>query len=278
MKVFIRIKPPSKWKVNHLERGLKKRNFVAEYSKKEKLDNSAEILITNYLTEKELNSLRNLKYLIIPTSGTENIPIEKLNKKGIKLYRNKRIIAEGVSNYALDKLKTLIPSKADKFLKNKSVTLLGFGNIGKLIHNKLKKYGCKFYIVKKNKTSGNSTINLQEIDKILPQTDILINTLPLNSDTKGALFDKTDLIKRGAIIVNLSRKGILNEKAILKKVHERYFFGAILDVYSEDISPSKIKSKHVIITPHIAGIYGDALNNMIKFIDETIIKIQEDTK
>lgn len=277
MEVFTRIKIPSKWRKNYLVNAMKENNVRTKYSRGEELNRSAEILITNYLSERELESLKNLKYIIIPTSGTENLPIEKIKKRKIKIYQDKEIIAKGVANYTMDNLKKIIHGNMKKFLKGKTVTLLGFGSIGKLLHNSLKKYVRVINMVRKKPSSKTNTFTLKEINSLLPKTDILINTLPLNDQTKGVLVDKTLMIKEGCIIINLSRRGILNEKEIIDKVEEKYFFGTIMDVYLDTISKSDIKSEKIILTPHIAGIYGSSLKALIDFIENSLKRIQAET-
>jgi len=96
-------------------------------------------------------------------------------------------------------------------------------------------------------------INLKGIEKVLPKTDLLINTLPLNANTKGVLLNKTNSIKKGAIIINLSRKGIINEKEIIKKVNEKYFFGAIFDVYPKNIPLLKSNPRILFSHPILQG-------------------------
>jgi len=277
MDIFTRIKTPSKWKRNYLVDAMKERKISTNYSTKGELNKSVGLLITNYLSEEELKSLKNLRHIIIPTSKTENLPIEKIKKRKIKIYQNKEIIAKGVANYTMDNLKKIIPGNMNKFLEGKTVTLLGFGSIGKLLHNSLKKYEGAINIVRKKPSSKTNTFTLKEIDSLLPKTDMLINTLPLNDQTKGVLVDKTPLIKEGCIIINLSRRSILNEKEIIDKVKEKYFFGTIMDVYSDIISKSDIKSEKIILTPHIAGIYGSSLKALIDFIENSLIKIQAET-
>jgi phosphoglycerate dehydrogenase-like enzyme len=277
MDIFTRIKTPSKWKRNYLVDAMKKRKISTNYSTKGELNKSVELLITNSLSEGELESLKNLRHIIIPTSGTENLPLEKIKKRKIKIYQNKEIIAKGIANYTIDNLKKIIPGNMKEFLKGKTVTLLGFGNIGKLLYNSLKKYEGEINIVRKKPSSNTNIFTLKEIDSLLSKTDILINALPLNDQTKGILVDKTLMIKEGCIIINLSRRGILNEKEIIDKVKEKYFFGTIMDVYSDMISISDIKSEKIILTPHIAGIYGRSLKNLIDFIENSLKKIQAET-
>ncbi len=51
-----------------------------------------------------------------------------------------------------------------------------------------------------------------------------------------------------------------------------------MDVYSDTISKSDIKSEKIILTPHIAGIYGSSLKDLIDFIENSLKIIQAETK
>jgi phosphoglycerate dehydrogenase-like enzyme len=277
MKILVRIIPPSKWKRNYLLDMLKKNKldemkFPTNFNFLKELIN-ADIIISNCLTKKNLRFAKKLKFLIIPTSGRENIAIKEAKKMGILIIQNKEIIHNSVSRYLLDNLKKIIKQPLKKFLNGKKVGILGFGSLGIKLFNCLSRYNCHFLIIKrknikitKKKYKLDFISGLNRIDYILKNSDIIINTLPLNEKTKDILKNKTTLLKKDCIIVNLSRSGVIDENEILKLVEKAKIKGIISDVYSDKIKASKYKNKNIILTSHIAGLYGNGLNNLIKFI------------
>ncbi|MEK6833356.1 MAG: NAD(P)-dependent oxidoreductase [Nanoarchaeota archaeon] len=284
MKVVIRIFPPPRWKKNYLENYIKKHKlpcmvFPSQAKFKAELKDT-DVLVSNKLTTSELKLAKNLKFLMIPTSGTENIVLHEALSKNIKIIQNKDVMAKAVARYALDNLRKISNNKLGLFLKDKVVGILGFGHLGKFLFNALLPHGCKFLIIKKTNINGTNKKysldfvgGLNKINYVIKNSDIIINTLPLSKETKGLLKNKTSLLKEGAVILNLSRKGILSEKRILEKVKKGILGGAILDVYSRSIDESRYKQKNIIMTPHIAGIYGNGIIKIAKFITKEIKKL-----
>jgi len=268
VKVSIRIKSPSMWDRNYLIEAIKKRRIGAEFVDKS-LPKGTEVLVTNYLSKDELSNLPRLKSIIIPTSGTENIPMSELISRRIKIYQDKSITSRGVVGYALDMLQKISGGRIDCLLKNKTIALLGFGNIGKGLYKRLSEYGPKFMIIRLNleeKLPANVIFQggLQDLDIVLKESDIVINALPLNSYTKNAGMNKR--LKDGAIFVNLSRSGIFDEEKILKDVMNKKLNAAIMDIFPSSLDFKKYVNKKIILTPHIAGIYSDALKELVDYI------------
>lgn len=279
MKIVVRIKFPSGWKRNYLIEALQKKGLNAEYTNND-INLDVEILITNNLSETELDNLQFLRYLIIPTSGTEAMPLDKLRERKIKIFQNKELISRAVVKYIIDMIEQLTGIPVGECVNKKTIGLLGFGNIGKGIYNRLSKYGCKFRVIKSkgNKRSKNilKIGTLEKVDDILSKSDVIINSLPLNKYTKGFLMNKTNLIKDGSIIVNVSRSGILNEKAILEGVLKGRFGGAILDSYSKNIDLNHYNHNNIILSPHIASIFNGGLENLTSYILKTVRDIRKE--
>jgi phosphoglycerate dehydrogenase-like enzyme len=139
----------------------------------------------------------------------------------------------------------------------------------------LQNIDCKFRIIKKIPINTSEKIefcgNLENLDEVIKYSDVLINALPLSNETKGRLMQKTYDLKKNSVIVNVSRAGILNEKEILQRIINKDLLGAIFDVYPKDINCSKyLENKNIILTPHIAAIYGNNLERLALSIKKQI--------
>ena len=152
---------------------------------------------------------------------------------------------------------------------------MGFGNVGGGIHAALKKYNCQFWIIRKRPIKLFDKIvyckDLKGIERVLESCDIVINTLPLSTETYGMGENKTNLFKSGSVVVNLSRSGILDEKGILDKVMKGTLGGAIFDTYSKDIDSIQYsKNENIILTNHVAAIHGDNLERVVQSIKKRV--------
>jgi D-3-phosphoglycerate dehydrogenase len=63
------------------------------------------------------------------------------------------------------------------------------------------------------------------------------------------------LMKRGALLVNSARGGLIDEEALVKVLDDGYLLGAALDVFESepDVRPELRTHARVLATPHIAG-------------------------
>jgi glyoxylate/hydroxypyruvate reductase A len=100
-------------------------------------------------------------------------------------------------------------------------------------------------------------ITNDQLENYLGECDVICLTLPLTLNNKG-WFDYNLLAKlrRGAILINVSRGGLVVQSDLLKLLDEGHLYGAGLDVLeTEPItgSASLFSDKRLVITPHIAG-------------------------
>jgi phosphoglycerate dehydrogenase-like enzyme len=267
----LRIKKPRVWTKNYLKDELLKKG-LDRASFNEVLNPNIEVLVTNYLSDDELNSLSKLKVVIIPTAGVENICIKSLLEGGIKVIHDPRISSRGVGMYTLDNLK-----KLNAFTKKKiSVLILGNGNVALEVYGHLKGLvgNFSFFGRRDNDLINERTVFSEEdLLRLLKKSDIIINTLPRSPEVVKLLYDKTSYFKEGSIVVNVSRSDILNDKEIAGRILSGSLRGFITDV-SPELMNCDFDSK-IIVTPHIAGIYNSSLSEIASFI---IKNLQEHSK
>ena len=165
---------------------------------------------------------------------------------------------------------------------NKTVGIIGFGNIGKKVARICKSFGMKILYYDKIKLSKKLekkfSVNYAAKNMLLNKSDIITLHLHLNKETKNILNKKSFIeMKRKPILINVSRSRLVDNKELLKALNKNIIRGAGLDVH--DIEPT-IKNdalnNHpgVVATPHIAGSTKDTylrvINGCLKNIKNTI--------
>ncbi len=107
--------------------------------------------------------------------------------------------------------------------------------------------------------------------------DVISIHCPLNNDTRNLLNDaRIKLIKPTAVLLNMGRGGIVDEKALARAIDGNYIAGAALDVLSaEPISGDNPllavrNPQKLFITPHIAWASREARQLLIKITAENI--------
>jgi phosphoglycerate dehydrogenase-like enzyme len=145
-------------------------------------------------------------------------------------------------------------------LRGRVLGVLGLGSIGKEIAKKGKQFGMRVLGLKRVSEpveSVDQVFGPDDLRRMIPLVDYLINVLPLTPETYHILGEKDlSLMKEGAFLFSIGRGKTINEKA-LEEVLQTKRIHAILDVFEkEPLSPkSKLWDlKNVIITPHVSGI------------------------
>jgi D-2-hydroxyacid dehydrogenase (NADP+) len=149
-------------------------------------------------------------------------------------------------------------------ISQKTVGILGLGQIGMAVAERAKAFGMKVIGIKRNINPENTLPYVDQvypIDKLhmfLSKADAVVLCLPLTPETKGLLgIDEMKSMKRDAILVNVSRGGIVKENDLIKVLKDRIVAGAVLDVFETEPLPTNSDFwglDNVLITPHIAGV------------------------
>jgi phosphoglycerate dehydrogenase-like enzyme len=156
-----------------------------------------------------------------------------------------------------------------QLLGGKTALVLGFGEIGKLIKRYLTALGVEVLAVKRTAAKADQTEMVYPpsmISELLPRAEILILALPLTPDTEGLISKKgIDLLPSNAILINISRAVIVDQKALYDALKSRRIYGAGLDVWytypqSEDdrlnTNPADFpfaELENVVMSPHRGG-------------------------
>jgi len=139
-------------------------------------------------------------------------------------------------------------------LSDSKVGIIGFGSIGKEVARKLS--GFDVSITAFTQSGRDGTVKIDDLDKHLPQLDIVILILPL-SDSSRHMFNAARLasMKDGALIVNVARGPIIETEALIKELNSRRIYAA-LDVTDPEPLPQGHplwSAPNLIVVPHVGG-------------------------
>jgi phosphoglycerate dehydrogenase-like enzyme len=139
-------------------------------------------------------------------------------------------------------------------LSGRRVVILGLGSIGTAIADRLRPFGVELIGV--GRTARDGVRGLAELDEVLPGAEILVNMLPLTSETTGLLdARRLGLLPDGALVVNAGRGRTIETAGLVKEL-EAGRIRAALDVTDpEPLPPDHLlwTMPNVLITPHMAG-------------------------
>lgn len=239
---------------------------------------------------------KNLKMIGLCRGGVENLDLETALSRGIKVFhvvRNAEPVADFTLGLILAETRNIARGhqalKAgvwEKRFPNSSyittlselkVGLVGLGNIGKLVAQRLVALGVEVsgwdpFVT--DESLGGLKIERKSIEDIFRESDVVSLHLRLSEQTENMINgDLISLMKPSAYLVNTSRAGILEESALIKALESGSIAGAALDVFWQEPLPEDyalLKLDNVTITPHIAGDTVDAIPKSPKLLVKVI--------
>ncbi|WP_181306246.1 D-2-hydroxyacid dehydrogenase [Rufibacter sp. XAAS-G3-1] len=141
-----------------------------------------------------------------------------------------------------------------ELLGQKSAIVLGAGTIGKAVKRMLEAFGTRVKMTARQNPAAE--IHSREaLFQHLPQTDIIINTLPGNLD-KYVSEDFLLKMKKGSVYANVGRGNTTDEKALIAALQSGHLAGAVLDVTQQEPLPQESplwRMDNVILTQHTGG-------------------------
>ncbi|UAK43220.1 hypothetical protein K8P02_02690 [Bacteroides nordii] len=221
----------------------------------------------------DIDSFTRLQFIQLTSAGLDRIPIEIVSKRNILLYNAKGVysipMAEWVLFRVLEYYKQAVHFRSAQAahswtkirnireINGKRVAILGVGDVGQQVAKRFQAFGAYtigFDIAEFDVPYMNELHMIEDIDVWLPQCDIVVVTMPLTSQTKHFLSkDKLSQIKKGSILVNISRGGVIDEAELTNALYDERIAYAILDVFENeplDRNSPLWDFPNVAISPH----------------------------
>lgn len=289
MKVVVTdyIEPDMEWEAQELQgTGIDfeayQLKFLPEDEVLEKV-RDADVIVVNMVKfpESLISRLENCKLIIRHGIGYDNVDVDACTKHGIQFAYQPDYCKIDVAEHAISLLfacarkvchsrKTLDDSSrsgqwdfSDLFpiyrMEGKTLGVLGVGRIGSIVVRKMQSFGfriigCDPYLSDKRKAAIDG-IEWVDTETLFREADLITVHTPLKDDTHHIVnADTLALMKPTACIVNTSRGGMVDSKALADALREKKIACAGIDVY--DVEPPSpefelFELENIILTPHI---------------------------
>ena len=222
-----------------------------------------------------LAQLADYRWIHFLSAGVEKIWEMDFDKSTVVMTKSSGVHGAPMSEYAIgamlhftkqfgrfhDQAKQAVWQRAwlDE-LTGKQLTVLGLGHIGQSLAQRAKAFEMTVVGTLKNMrevAQVDRVVSLENIGAELGRTDFLVCCLPLTEDTR-ALVDDALLIqlKPGAVLIDISRGGVVKGESVLKALDAGLLKGAALDVFEQQPLPAESplwKRDDILITPHVSG-------------------------
>jgi D-3-phosphoglycerate dehydrogenase / 2-oxoglutarate reductase len=240
------------------------------------------------INKKILDAAKKLQSIGCFCIGVNQVDLQSAKNNGIAVfnapYSNTRSVAELVIGAAIMLIRRipekdkaahngiwLKDAKGSYELRGKTIGIIGYGNIGSQVSVLAEALGMKvvFYDVETKMPLGNA-IDKKGLKALLGEADIVTIHVP-EMDATNNLINKSNLkfFKKGSILINYARGGVVDLKALRQAIIEEQIGGAAIDVFP--IEPEKNGDAfdtpmqdlpNVLLTPHIGGSTQEAQMNI----------------
>ncbi|MDD3342906.1 MAG: phosphoglycerate dehydrogenase [Sulfurospirillaceae bacterium] len=221
-----------------------------------------------------LRACPKLKILSRYGVGLDNIDLEAMEKRGVKLGWSGGTNSNSVAEITLSLMLSLIRNLhiATTLLKNhvwkvnggseltgKTIGLFGFGNIAKRVVELLAPFHCKILVY--NRTHNEEDVKKYGItyaskEQIIKEADIISIHLPLTTESQN-LFSTAEFeaMKPTSFIINTARGGIIDEEALKIALKTGQIAGAGLEAFLEEPTHDweLIDLPNLVCLPHLGG-------------------------
>jgi D-3-phosphoglycerate dehydrogenase len=162
-------------------------------------------------------------------------------------------------------------------LYNKTLGLVGIGVIGTVVADrarglKMKVIGYDPYL--SPEVAEKKGVELLSLDELLARSDFISVHTPLTDETRN-LIDKNAMtkMKKGVILINCARGGIINEKDLYEAIKGGKVAGAALDVFEKEpaVGNPLLELDEVVSTPHLGASTGEAQENVAIAIAQQVV-------
>jgi D-3-phosphoglycerate dehydrogenase len=162
-------------------------------------------------------------------------------------------------------------------LYNKTLGIIGLGNIGSHVAKMAQGMGMKvitydpYLSEEKAKTLGVEVVDLNELFR---ESDFITNHIPLTNETRNLIGDKSIAnMKKGVMIINASRGGVVDETALYNALKSGKVAAAALDVFEKEPPGESplLELDNFICTPHLGASTEDAQENVAIAVSNQIV-------
>jgi phosphoglycerate dehydrogenase-like enzyme len=146
-----------------------------------------------------------------------------------------------------------------------TVAILGFGSIGQEIARLVQAFGARVVALTRSARPhalADESLPVGQLHQVLPRADAVVLALPLEASTRHLIGAREFVLcRRTAVLVNISRGGIVDTPALVEALKSGIIAGAGLDVTDPEPLPAGHPlwaAPNLLISPHVAGAAGKA--------------------
>ena len=238
-----------------------------------------------------IERFKNLRYIQLTSAGYDRVPMNYVEEHQIKIHNARGVYSIPMAEFAISGVLQLYKQarffdnnqKNHQWIKHrgllelneKTVCIVGCGSVGTECAKHFAAFGCQVVgidLYPGKKQYYQKMLHLNMFDDVLPQSDIIVLTLPLTEETHHLMNNsRFEQLKEGVILVNIARGAVIDTEALIN--HLDKLGGAVLDVFEEEPLPEDNKlwdREEVILIPHNSFVGENNQKRLSKIIMENL--------
>ncbi len=254
-------------------------------------------LLSDPIDKDVINSEPKLRMIANYAVGYDNIDIQVATEKKIPVSNTPGVLTDTTAEMAWAQLFSIARrivegdkyTRAGKFIgwgpllmlgqdiSNKTLGVIGTGRIGTAFALKSKGFNMNvLYVNDKVNKILESKLKAKKVGlvELLKKSDFVSIHVPLTDETYHLISEgELKIMKKNSVLINTSRGPVVDEKALVKALKERWIFGAGLDVYEHEprVDDELKKLDNVVLQPHSASATFETRSKMATIAAENMI-------
>ncbi|XP_072416968.1 probable 2-ketogluconate reductase isoform X1 [Chiloscyllium punctatum] len=255
------------------------------------------------IDEKLLKSLPHLKAIINYGVGVDHLDLPMINSFGVKVANTPHVVDNATAEMGM----ALMLASARNILEGQKITtcpdtkmyplswygvevtgatlgIIGMGRIGYKVAQRAKGFEMKILYYNRNRRTEEEerlvgACYCAKIDDLLLKSDFVMIVVSLTPQTSKMIGERElSLMKPNAILINISRGGVIDQDALVKALQNGVIRAAALDVSEPEPLPRNhpiLQLPNVILTPHIGGATEKTTHEMLeKMIENAVAAVR----
>lgn len=242
----------------------------------------ADVIYGLRIPQSLINRTSRLKWVQVMSAGVERYLDAGLRKSPVILTNVSGIHATPIGEFCLEQMLMFAKGAALCFemkqkkewgrfspgvLRDKTVGIIGLGEIGKEVARLSKAFGMRVLATRRSTKRETRARNVDVLlpsnglHRVLRESDFVVITLPYTKETDSIIGEaEFEAMKTTACIINIGRGAIIDEEAMIRALSESRIAGAGLDVFTTEPLPQSSKLwelPNVLFSPHVSGVMED---------------------
>jgi len=246
------------YQLDLLENYTDKSQFLAAVS-----DVDAVIIRSDIASKEILDAAKNLKIVVRAGAGYDNIDLEAASANGVVAMntpgQNANAVAELVFGMMVLNARKGFSGKDGIELKDKSIGIHAYGNIGRIVARIAKGFGMNVFaydpFVDKIVIENDGVVCVDSIEKLYSSCDYISLHIPATEKTiKSINYDLLSKMPANGVLINTARKEVIDEAGLIKLMEEKPKFSYLSDISPASITEMQTKfADRVFFTPKKIG-------------------------